>query len=73
MRLRENMIRVRASDNVLVTKVVITILDEEGRLLEAGEATRQEGDWWEYIPRTTGKILTAAAWDLPGNVTRFVL
>jgi hypothetical protein len=72
VKLRQNMIRVRASDNVMVTKVVITILDEEGRLVEAGEATRRAGDWWEYVPRIAGKILTAAAWDLPGNVTRFV-
>lgn len=73
VRLRENLIRVRASDNVMVTKVVITVLDEQGRLLEAGEATRCESDWWEYILKATGKTLTAEAWDLPGNVTRFVL
>jgi len=73
VRLRENLIRVQSSDNVMVTKVVITVLDEQGRLLEAGEATRCEGDWWEYILKAIGKTLTVEAWDLPGNVTRFVL
>lgn len=70
---RDNKIRVRASDNVLVTKVVIKIRDQKGRLLEAGEARKRAHDWWEYVPHTTGQILTAEAWDLPGNVTKFVL
>lgn len=73
VQLRENAIRVQARDSVMVTKVVITVLDEQGKLLEAGEATRCEGDWWEYSPRTIGKTFTAEAWDLPGNFTRFVL
>jgi hypothetical protein len=73
VRLGENQIRVQASDNVLVTKVVITALDEHGKLLEAGEATRQAGDWWAYVPKLPGKTLTVEAWDLAGNVTRFVL
>jgi hypothetical protein len=73
VRLKENIIRVQASDNIMVTKVIITIRDEQGKLLEAGEAIRQEGDWWEYIPHITGKTITAEAWDLPGNVNRFVL
>jgi hypothetical protein len=69
----ENKIRVRASDNVRVTKVVIRIRDQKGKLLEAGEAKKRGGDWWEYRPRVSGQILTAEAWDLPGNVTKFVL
>ena len=73
VRLRENKIRVQASDNVMVTKVVITVRDEQGKLLEAGEAIRQEGDWWEYVPQLPGKTLTLEAWDLAGNMTRFVL
>jgi hypothetical protein len=73
VRLRENKIRVQASDNVMVMKVVITVRDEQGKLLEAGEAVRQEGDWWEYVPQLPGKTLTLEAWDLAGNVTRFVL
>src|SRR5574341_2319113 len=32
-------ILIEASDNVMVTKVVLTILDEESKVLEKGEAT----------------------------------
>jgi hypothetical protein len=71
--LRENKIRVQASDNVMVTKVVIAVRDEQGKLLEAGEAIRQEGDWWEYVPQRPGKTLTVEAWDTAGNLARFVL
>jgi hypothetical protein len=73
VRFTEDKIRVQASDNVTVTKVVITILDEQGKLLEAGEATRQEEDWWEYTPTIMGKTIIVEAWDLPGNVAKFVL
>jgi hypothetical protein len=73
VRLRENKIRVQASDNVMVTKVVITVRDEQSKLLDAGVAVRQEGDWWEYVLQFPGKTLTLEAWDLAGNVTRFVL
>lgn len=66
-------ILVQASDIVMVTKVVITILNEQGKLLEAGQATRKEEDWWEYRPTIPGKILTVEAWDLAGNVIRLVL
>jgi hypothetical protein len=69
----ENKIRVQASDNVMVTKVVITVLNEHGKLLEAGEAIRREGDWWEYVSRLPGQTFTVEAWDLAGNVTRFIL
>lgn len=66
-------ILIEASDSVMVMKVVITILDNKGKVLEKGEGTRQEGDCWEYVPRTVGKTITAEAWDLAGNVTKFVL
>lgn len=60
-------ISVRASDNVMVTKVQVTILDEDGQVLEKGEGTKGTGDWWHYAPSTQGRIL-AEAWDLAGNV-----
>jgi hypothetical protein len=66
-------ILVEASDDVLVTRVKVTILDGEGRVLEAGEAVREEGDWWAFVSRAEGKTLIAEAWDLPGNVTKLVL
>jgi hypothetical protein len=69
----EGRILVEASDDVLVTRVQVTILDNEGRVLEAGEAVREEGDWWEYASRAVGKTVIAEARDLPGNATKLVL
>ena len=72
-RYRDNKILVRASDNILVTKVVVTTLDEQGRMLEAGEARRQAGDWWEYSSKLPGQTRIVEAWDLAGNVAKLVL
>ena len=66
-------ILVQASDNVMVTKVQVMVLDEQGEVVEGGEGIRSEGDWWEYLPNVAGKTITATAWDLAGNVTKFVL
>ena len=66
-------ILVEASDDVLVTRVQITILDNEGCVLEKGEAVRKEGDWWEFVSPAVGKTVIAEARDLPGNVTKLVL
>jgi hypothetical protein len=62
---------VQASDNVLVTSVVITFSDEQGQTLEQGEAVRMDDIGWEYITSTpeAGAIL-AEAFDLAGNVAR---
>jgi hypothetical protein len=67
---------VQARDNVMVTKVEVTLLDEHGGILEQGEALPAENDWWEYLPSQLGRAITAitaAAWDLTGNVTTFHL
>lgn len=61
-------IRVYATDNVQVTKVVITVLDLEGRALEQGEAELVVGVWWDYRPANKGQI-RVEAWDTAGNVT----
>ena len=66
-------ILVAASDDVLVTRVQIKILDDEGRVLEAGEAVHKEGDWWEFVSPAVGTTVIAEARDLPGNVTKLVL
>lgn len=66
-------IRVQASDNILVTKVQVTVLDENGSVLEKGDAIRSEGNWWEFASQAQGKTFIVEAWDLPGNVTKFVL
>lgn len=67
---RDGRILVEASDNVMVTKVVTTILNEQDEVLEKGEATRQESGWWEYVPKLAGKRITAEAWDLAGHVNK---
>jgi hypothetical protein len=72
---QEGCLRIQASDDVLVARVLITVLDDTGQVLEQGPAVRLEPakagalQWWEYAPETTGKIL-AEAFDLPGNPTR---
>src|SRR5215211_5290752 len=62
-------IRVRVSDDVMVTRVTITILDEAGQRLEQGEAELWMGIWWDYNAANRGRI-QVEAWDLAGNVTR---
>jgi ABC-type cobalamin/Fe3+-siderophores transport system ATPase subunit len=57
--------------NVLVTKVRVMILDEQGKALEQGEATPVMDAVWEYIPANEGKVLVEAG-HLAGNVTRQV-
>jgi hypothetical protein len=69
----EGFLLVEATDDVLVTRVQITILDDEGCVLEAGQAVRNDGDWWEFASPVHGKTIIAEAWDLPGNVTKLVL
>ena len=41
---RKGQILVEATDNIMVSRVRVSILDEAGQLSEAGEATRGEGD-----------------------------
>jgi hypothetical protein len=57
---------VEASDNVMVTRVQVTILDEKGKVVEKGEAVKMDERWWEFDSVKEGKIL-AEAWDLAGN------
>ena len=69
---REGSIRVEASDNVMMTKVQIEIVDAEGKVLEQGEARQADLGWWEYVPAAEGTI-KATAWDLAGNQTKSIL
>lgn len=64
----EGAVRVRASDNVMVTKVEVIILDEAGNVLVKGLAAQIEKDVWEYVSEVEGRVV-AKAWDLAGNVT----
>jgi len=68
----EGCIRVEASDNVMVTKVRVIVLDADGTELERGEAIRAQENWWEFPSHTQGKKIVAEARDLAENVTRFV-
>ena len=64
---KDGRVRVQASDNVMVTKVAVTVLDEAGKVVEKKEAGKIEGDWWEVDLVGDGKVV-AEAWDLAGNV-----
>ncbi len=65
---KNGVIQVRASDNVMVTMVEVTVLDEAGNLLAQGQAVHTAGNVWEYVSDVEGKV-AARAWDLAGNVT----
>jgi len=70
---RDGRILVEANDNVRVTKVQVTVLDDEGQVLEKGEAVRGAGDWWEFASQSEGKRIMAEAWDFPGHVTQLIV
>lgn len=65
----ERRIRIWASDNVLVTKILVTVMDEQEKMLEQGQAQQVNQAIWEYSAQATGKVIVEA-WDLPGNKTR---
>ena len=65
-------IRVEASDKVMVSRLLITVLNGEGQVLESGEALRTEGNWWEFASQVEGTTVMAEARDLAGNVTKLV-
>lgn len=64
-------ILINASDNVQVTKVRITILDEQGQTLEQGDASAIDDSWWEFETTASikGKVIVEA-FDLAGNCTK---
>ena len=64
---------VEATDNIMVAKVRVSLLDAEGNVLEKGEAIKRRGDSWEFATNTTATSIRAEAWDLAENVTEFVL
>jgi hypothetical protein len=70
---KKDCIRVKATDNIRVAKVAITIFDEEKQILETGEAIQQKGNWWKFATRTEGKKVQAEAWDLPGHKSKLVV
>jgi hypothetical protein len=71
--LEGGIIRIQASDNVKVAGVKVKIMNEEGMVLEQGEAVPAEELWWSYSPQILleGKLtVEAQARDLAGNVTK---
>ena len=62
-------IRIWVTDDVLVAGVQVLVLDEEGKIVEKGDATQGRGDWWEYVPSAGGKVVVEAR-DLAGNVAK---
>lgn len=66
---RDGKIRVGARDDMLVTRVTVTILDDTGQLLEQGEAELELGVWWDYQPQSCGQ-LRVEAWDMAGNAVQ---
>jgi hypothetical protein len=65
----DGVVRVQANDNVMVTRVRVSILNAEGKVVEKGEAVRVEDGWWEYVSAVEGRVM-AEAWDLAGNCVR---
>jgi hypothetical protein len=49
--------------------VQVLILDEQGKVVEKGDALRSKGDWWEYVPTAEGKVVLEVR-DLAGNVVK---
>lgn len=66
-------IQIRAYDKVKVVEVGVLILDEQGRLLEFGQADFVEGDIWRYSGKknlNVGAVMVIIdVFDLPGHVT----
>ena len=72
---KKDCIRVEATDNIGVARVRATVRDEQGQVMESGEATRSRGNWWKFTPQTAGQggSVLAEAWDLPKNKASLIL
>jgi hypothetical protein len=66
---QDGRICVDVTDNVQVTKVLITILDEQRQTQGQGQAVLVKDARWEYQTLTEGSIIVEA-FDPAGNVTR---
>ena len=66
-------ILVEATDNIMVARVRITILDHDGKILEQGEAVRSAEDCWEFAPQIEGANIRAEAWDLAKHVAKLFM
>jgi hypothetical protein len=59
-----------ATDDVRVTKVYVTLSNEDGITLEQGQAVPVHDACWEYETDVPGNVLVQA-FDLAGNVTSY--
>jgi hypothetical protein len=73
-------IRVKARDSVMVASVMLIIRDQQGQVLEMGEATLSQAGspWWNYTTQTPVPLqpfpsVQAIAFDLPGNRDSFII
>src|SRR5260221_11961933 len=65
-------IRVKAQDDIQVTRVHVQIADTQGNFLKKGPAVQADGLWWVYTTTTTIADpsivnINAKAYNLPGN------
>jgi hypothetical protein len=66
---RSGHIDIFASDDVQVTKVYVTISNEDGVTLEQGQAAPVNRAWWKYETEVAGNVQIEVL-DLAGNITR---
>jgi hypothetical protein len=61
-----------ASDDVQVTKVYVTISNEDGVTLEQGQAAPVNRAWWEFETAAFGDgNMVVEVFDPAGNVSRY--
>jgi hypothetical protein len=47
-------------------------VDEQGKVVEKGEAIKGRGDWWEYVPTTEGKLAVEAGHSVSPTISPLV-
>ena len=63
-------IRIKAIDDVRISRVSVVITDGNGTVFEQGNAQPGDASWWTYIttaPANGNRRLEITALDLPGN------
>jgi hypothetical protein len=68
----DGVIRVQASDDVMVADVHVWIFDANGKRLEDGKAIQVDSEWWEYASTTEGAV-EVVVHDLPWNEAKKTL
>jgi hypothetical protein len=66
VRREAGLVRVRASDDVKVARVRVSVLDEDGKVIEKLDAAQVDADWWEV--GCDAERVRVEVWDLAGNV-----